>query len=135
MSMTSARSRPVGVTILAILAGIAGFIGVVHALQFLHVLPVFLGTVAFYGYDLFGAFLWALLAIIWTWAAAGLWYMNPQAWRFVVAVSVLHLILDGISVFGDSTLQALLPSILLGALVLLYCLTPGVRRAFGVPAS
>src|SRR5215218_9627121 len=131
--MTKARPRPVGVTVLAVLAGIAGFVGVVHALQFLHLLPVFLGTVAFYGYDPFGAFLWALLAVIWTWVAAGLWSMNPQAWRFVVAVSVLHLILDGLSVVGASTPQSLLPSILVGVLVLLYCLTPSVRRAFGVP--
>jgi hypothetical protein len=133
--MTQARPRPIGVTLLAVLAGIAGFIGVVHALQFLHLLPVFLGPVSFYGYDVFGAFLWALLAVIWTWVAVGLWSMNPQAWRFVVAVSVLHLILDALSVVGASTLQSLLPSILVGALVLLYCLTPGVRRAFGVPAS
>jgi hypothetical protein len=133
--MTRAKPRPVAVTILAVLAGIAGFIGVIHALQFLHLLPVFLGPVAFYGYDLFGALLWALLAVIWTWVAAGLWVMNPQAWRFVVAVSVLHLILDGIAVLGDSTLQALLPSIVVGALVLLCCLTPGARRAFGAPAG
>ncbi|MGZ6364976.1 MAG: hypothetical protein ACXWPS_03315 [Ktedonobacteraceae bacterium] len=35
------RSRPIGVTILAILAGIAAVLAAVHALQFLGIFPFF----------------------------------------------------------------------------------------------
>jgi hypothetical protein len=134
MSTTVARRRPIGVTILAILAGIAGFVAVVHTLQYLHLVPFFLGPMAFYGLDLFGAILWAISALIWTWVAANLWYVNPQAWLFVVALSVINLILAGLSILGASTFQALLPSILVNLIVLIYCLTPGVKQAFGGPA-
>jgi hypothetical protein len=134
ISTTNARRRPGGVTLLAILAGLAGFAGVVHALQYLHLVPVILGPLAFYGFDPLGAVLWAIAAVIWTWVAASLWYMNPQVWLFVVALSVINLLLDGLAVLGGSTFWALLPSILVNAIVLLYCLTPGVRRAFDVPA-
>jgi hypothetical protein len=36
-----------------------------------------------------------------------------------------------LSLLGASTLEALLPAIVLNGAILLYCLTPGVRRAFG----
>jgi hypothetical protein len=134
MSTTVARRRPIGVTILAILAGIAGFVAVVHTLQYLHLMPFFLGPLSFYQLDLFGAILWAITALIWTWVTANLWVMNPQGWLFVVAISVINLILAGISILGASTLQALLPSILVNLIVLIYCLTPGVKQAFGAPA-
>ena len=38
------KERPIGVTILAILAGIAAVIAVVHALQFLGIFPFFIET-------------------------------------------------------------------------------------------
>jgi hypothetical protein len=133
MSATMTRHRPIGVTILAILAGIAGFVSVVHTLQYLHLMPFFLGPLAFFGFDLLSAFLWAVSALIWTWVCANLWHMNPQAWIFVVVFSILNLILDGLGILGASTFQALLPSILINAIALIYSLTPGVRQAFGVP--
>jgi hypothetical protein len=134
MSTTTARHRPIGVTILAILAGIAGFVAVVHTLQYLHLMPFFLGPLSFYGFDLLGAVLWGISALVWTWVAANLWLVNPQGWLFVVALSIINLILDGLSILGASTLQALLPSILVNLIALIYCLTPGVKQAFDVPA-
>jgi hypothetical protein len=46
------KTRPFGVTLLAILAGIAAFLAIVHTLQFLHLLPFNLGgTVRFFAFD------------------------------------------------------------------------------------
>ena len=45
---TEEKHRPIGVTILAILAGIAAVIAVYHTLQFLHILPFTLGEMRFW---------------------------------------------------------------------------------------
>ena len=37
------RARPIGVTILAILAGVAAVLAAIHALQFLGIIPFFVG--------------------------------------------------------------------------------------------
>jgi hypothetical protein len=129
------RSRPFGVTILAVLAGVAGVIAAYHTLQYLHVLPFWLGPVGFYGFDLWGALMWAILTVVYAWLVSMLWTVNPAGWLYMVVISIFNLILDGVSILGGSTFEAMLPAILVNAIVLLYCLLPGTRRAFGQPMA
>ena len=133
MSMT--RNRPFGVTLLAILAGISALGALWSTLQYLHVIPFTIGELQFYGFDPLGAILWAVLALIWVWVAARLWAVDPRGLMFAVVLSGLNLVMAGLSILGASTFEALLPAILLNGAVLLYCLTPGVRRAFGAGAG
>jgi hypothetical protein len=123
-----ARHRPVGITGLA---GLAALVAVWHTLQYLHLLPFTHGELQFYGYDPLGAILWAVLALVWAWVAARLWTVDPRGLVFAIVLSGLNLLLALLSLVGASTLEALLPAIVLNGAVLLYCLTPGVRRAFG----
>jgi hypothetical protein len=124
-------SRPIGITILAILAGVAAIFAIIHTLQMLHLFPVFLGPVSFFTFDLLGAILWGILALIWIWVTRGLWNLDPQAWLFVTILAVLNLILAFIDIIGRSSFQAELPTILLNGIILIYAQTPGVKRAFG----
>ena len=124
-------SRPFGVTLLAILAGIAAVFAVIHTLQMLHLFPVFLGPVRFFTFDLIGALMWGLMAAIWIWVTKGLWNLDPQSWLFVVILSSLNLILAVVSVLGATTWQAVAATILLNGIILIYALTPGVKNAFG----
>ena len=126
-----ARHRPIGITVLAVLTGLAAVLAVWHTLQFLHLLPFSLGPLQFYSFDLLGAFLFALTAAVWIWATVNLWNVRPQGLMFATFLSALNLILAGLSILGASDVQALLPTILLNAVILIYCVTPGVRRAFG----
>jgi hypothetical protein len=126
-----ARHRPVGITILAVLAVVAALVAAWHTLQYLHLIPFTIGELQFYGFDPLGAILWAVLALIWVWVAARLWTVDPRGLMFAIVLSGLNLLLALLSLLGASTLEALLPAILLNGVVLLYCLTPGVRRAFG----
>ena len=128
---TVARHRPFGITILAVLAGLAALVALWHTLQYLHLIPFTIGELQFYGFDPLGAILWAVLAVIWVWVAARLWTVDPRGLMFAIVLSGLNLLLALLSLLGASTLEALLPAILLNGVVLLYCLTPGVRRAFG----
>jgi len=123
-------TRPIGVTILAILAVIAAVIAGIHTLQYLHLFPFFLGPVTFFGFDLLGAVMWGVLCAIYVWVAKMLWEMDQQGWLFVVIVACLTLVFDFLAVIGGSTLNAELPSIIVAALILAYCLWPSTREAF-----
>jgi hypothetical protein len=129
--MTMTRSRPIGVTLLAILAGVAAVVAAIHTLQFLHLFPFFLGSVAFFGFDLLAAVLWGVLTAIWVWVAKMLWELDPQGWMFLVILAFLNLMLDFLALFGPSSWEALLPGIVVNAVILAYCLWPRTREAFG----
>ena len=124
------QSRPVGVSLLAILAGLAGVVAAIHTLQFLHLMPFFIGPVAFFGFDLLAALMWGLVAIIYWWVAKMLWEMDPQGWLFVVILSSLNLFFDFLALIGGSSLESMSVSIILNAVILVYCLWPTTRQSF-----
>jgi The Golgi pH Regulator (GPHR) Family N-terminal len=128
------RHRPIGITILAILSGIAAVIAGIHTLQYLHLFPFFAGPFTFFGFDLWGALLWGVMFAIYLWVMRMLWDVDPQGWLFLVILSALNIGLALLSAIGGSTLALELPAIIVSGAVLLYCLTPGVKRAFGEPA-
>lgn len=128
-------ARPFGVTVLAILAAIAGLVAAYRTFQYLHILPFWLGPVAFYGFDLLGALLWGVTTIIYAWVVSMLWTVNPQGWMFCVIISIVNIILAVLDVLGQSSLEAEIPALVINALVLIYCLLPSTKRAFGGPIA
>jgi len=132
--MEAPHHRPFGITVLAILASIAFIVEAFITLLFLGAIPaaIFGGT-GFFGQALLGAILWGILALIWGWVAIGLWTLNPGAWLFVVALTILNIVFALISVLGATTFAAVLPTIIINGAILIYSLSPGVKEAFGVP--
>jgi hypothetical protein len=135
----TAKKRPFLVSLLAILALLGALAAIWHMLQYLHILPIaietVLGTVRFYGYDLGAAILWALLALIYLWTFRKLWAVDVRGWLFVTVFSSLNLMLSGLAVVGESTVGAMLPSLVINGLIFVYCLMPGTKEAFGVQTS
>lgn len=129
------HTRPFGITILALVAGLAGIIAAYHTLQYLHILPFWLGGIAFWGFDLWGALLWGLMTVLYAWVVVMLWNVQPAGWLYLVLVSALNLFMILLSVLGGSTLSAYGPAILINGLILIYCLLPGTKRAFGPPVA
>jgi hypothetical protein len=127
------KVRPLGVTILAFLAILGAINALIYTLQMLHIIPVFIGPVAFFTFSLIGAFFWGLLFFIWLWVFRMLWEVNPQGWMFMMMLSVLNLVFGIINVIGASSWQAMAPIIIVSGLVLIYCMMPGTKEAFGVP--
>ncbi len=128
-----AKERPIGVTILAILA-LFGFVNAsIYTLQMLHLIPTYLGPIAFYQFSLIGAFFWGLLFFIWLAVFRMLWEVHPQGWMFMVLIATFDLIYGVICVLGGSSWEAMAPIIIISGLVLIYCLLPGTKQAFGVP--
>ena len=131
--LSQAKARHVGVTILAILAGIAAVLSAIHALQFLGLFPIVIGqNVAVRTYISFWyALMYGLLFWVYIWLVRMLWRVDPAAWMFLVFITVFELILDIFSMFGATTWQDVSVSFIFNALVLIYVMLPGVREAFG----
>ena len=127
------KSRPFGVTVLAILAGIAAFMAAIHTLQFLGILNFGTGFLSVSYTNIWYAFMWALMVWVYVWLLRMLWNVEYQAWLFLVVIATFNLILDAIYLIGDATFSMLSVSMLVNALILIYAMLPGVRQAFGKP--
>lgn len=126
--------RPVAVTILAVLAAIAGILAVVDTLRYLGLLPIpFLGNLSFFGFSFFGALLSGVVALIWFSVMLQLWRLDPRGWNFVLIISILYLVLDVVAMIGGTPIQALWPSLLVSGLALILAILPGTKAAFGLP--
>ena len=131
-ALSQTKERPLGVTILAILAGVAAVLAAIHALQFLGIIPFLIGgTVPVRYFSFFTALMYGVLFYIYIWLVQMLWRVEPQAWMFLVIVTMFYLILDFFSLFGATTWGDVAVSVILNAVILLYCMLPGVRTAFG----
>jgi hypothetical protein len=130
--LSQAKVRPIGVTILAILAGISAVLAAIHALQFLGILPFFIGPVAIRTFSFWYALMWGLIVWVYVWLVQMLWRVDPQAWIFLVIVTIFELSLDFIMMLGSSTWQDVSVSFIVSAVILIYCMLPGVKSAFGI---
>ena len=131
--LSQVKARPIGVTILAILAGVAAVFAAIHALQFLGIIPFVVGP---HGYHLryfsfWYALMYGLLVWVYVWLTRMLWRVDPQAWMFLVIVTMFYLILDAFMLLGATTWQDVSVTIIVNAIILLNCMLPGVRSAFG----
>jgi hypothetical protein len=124
------NERPLGVTILSLLAGIAGVFATVHLLQALSLLPYFIGPFAVLDFSLWGAIMWGLMIWVWFWLAEMLLRVDPQAWSFLVLAALFNLGLNFVYLVGRSEWSDVSISFLLNAIILVYCLLPNVRKAF-----
>ena len=83
------KNRPIGVTFIAILAILGAINALIVTLQYLHILPVYVGQVAFYTFSLIGAFFWVFIIFFFLWLFRMLWEMQPQGWMFAIIIAGL----------------------------------------------
>ena len=128
------KQRPFGVTVLAILAGIAAFFQAIYALQALGILPFFIGPFAIRGFiSLWYALMFGLMVWVYVWLVQMLWNVDQQAWLFLSVITVFNLVVNFTVLLGQSaTWSDMSLSFLLNGVILIYCMLPGVKRAFGV---
>ena len=93
---TQAKERPVGVTILAILAGIAAVFAAIHAIQYLGIFHSFIGSSGYtvHNFSFWYSLMYGLLVWVYIWLTVALWRVEPGAWMFLVIVTMFYLILD-----------------------------------------
>jgi hypothetical protein len=131
--MATARRRPIGVTILAVLAGINAVLAGLHLLQAVGVLPYVVGPVSIRDFNLWYTLMWGLSVWVWAFAAHLLWRVDPMAWLVLVVFAAFNLLFDFVALLGTTTASDLSLSFLLNVVILVYALLPGTREAFDVP--
>ena len=131
--MQTARRRPIGVTILAVLAGLNAVLAVLHLLQAAGVLPYVVGPVSIRDFNLWYTLMWGLTVWVWVWAVRLLWRVDPWAWLLLVVFAAFNLMLDFVALLGTDTVSDLSLSFLLNVAILVYALLPGTRETFDVP--
>ena len=127
---TPARHRPFVVTILAIGVGLLAVLAGIHLLQSLGIIPFVIGRFDVRVFSLFYAIMWGLLVWVYVWLIKALWNVDPQAWIFLVVVSMFSMIFDFVLLVGDTTWSDVAASFLVSGILLLYCMLPSTRRTF-----
>jgi hypothetical protein len=124
--------RPIGVTILAILAGLAGIFEIWRALVFVGVVSfTFVGKTVSFTEAQWGPAFWAvILALIWFWVAAGFWNVRAYAWSFGNFISLFTVIFGFFAILGGSTMEAETVGWFLAIAIFFYLNYPGVRDQF-----
>jgi hypothetical protein len=124
--------RPIGVTLLAIGAGLAGLLEIWRALVFMGwVKWTFVGKEVSFPSPQWGQVLWALLiAAIWFWVAVGFWNVRAYAYSFGIFVSLFTLIFGFMALLFGSSVEAETAPMLLAVIIFFYLNYPGVQKHF-----
>lgn len=126
------KKRPVGVTILAILAGLLAVLAGVHALQALGIIPYFIGEFKVHAFSFWSFLMWVLVVWVYIWLVQMLWNVDKQAWLFLAVITVFNLILDSMVMLGAGEWSDVSISFILNAIILIYVMLPGVKKSFEV---
>jgi hypothetical protein len=127
------QERPLGVTILAGLAGIALILAILHLFQAIGLLPYFIGPVAIRDFSLWYAMMWGLMIWVWMWAIRALLDVDPGAWLFLLVISGFNVIFDFITLIATPTATSdVSVSFVVNLAILAYTLLPSTKRAFAV---
>lgn len=123
--------RPIGVYILTAFAVLLAVLNAIVTLRFLGFLP-FLGVFDQRIFSLWYALLYGVLTYIWVWLAKMLWDLDRSAWMFLAIITVFNLCIDFVILVTGGSWYDVNLSVIINALILIYVMLPGVRRAFRV---
>jgi hypothetical protein len=125
--------RPLGITLLALGAGLAGLFQVWRILVFLGIAQFnFVGQTVSFSEPQWGQAIWAaVLAAIWFWVAAGFWQVRAYAWSFGQFIALFTMIFGFFAILGNNaTTESELIGWLLSIAIFFYLNYPGVRNVF-----
>ncbi len=126
-------SRPVGITLIAIVLAISGVINILVGLVGMDILKIDLGTLASGAQAVgAGALVSGVLTLIVAW---GMFSTAGWAWLLTVIVMVVRIAVDAWAVIthglGSAIGGAAVGSLVVSAIILWYFNRPSVRSAFG----
>jgi hypothetical protein len=126
--------RPIGVTILAALAGVALLLSIVHLLQAIGIIPYFIGDISIRSFNLWYVLMWGLMVWVWLWVVRALLAVDPSAWLFLLIVSGFNLIFDFFTLIQtpDSLQQDIAASFVINLVIFGYAMLPTTKASFGV---
>ncbi|MGI8658030.1 MAG: hypothetical protein ACR2K4_04570 [Candidatus Limnocylindria bacterium] len=131
---TATTGRPLGITIMAIIAGIFGVLGLLAGLA-LFGLSGLLGAVggaSVAGQGMLSSLFALVTAIIALAFAYGAWTLKPWAWPLGLAFAGFAVVSGVIGLAsGDTGASSVIIGLVIAGVVAWYLMTPGVKAAFG----
>lgn len=127
------KKRPMAVTILGIVALIAGVLVLLEALLFFGVGLFGLVQLRFFTVAWLGGILSLIVALIWLATSRQLFTLDPRGWMFVVVIAIITLVINVITLIGPNAneFNSLWWSFIAPVLALVLAFLPGTRAAFG----
>jgi hypothetical protein len=125
--------RPIGVTLLAVGAALAGIFEIWRMLVFLGIVNfTFVGKEVSFATAQWGQAIWALiLAAIWFWVAEGFWNVRAYAWSFGNFIAIFTIIFGFFALIGGAgTMESETVGWLLAIAIFFYLNYPGVQQQF-----
>lgn len=125
------KKRPMAVTVLAVIALIAGLLVLLEALLFFGTGLFGLVQLRFFTVAWLGGLLSLVVALIWLGTARQLFTLDPRGWMFVVVIAIVTLVINVIGLLGGNSFSSLWWSFIAPVLALVLSFLPGTRAAFG----
>ena len=127
------KKRPMAVTILGIIALVAGVIVLIEALLFFGTGLFGLTQLRFFTVAWLGGILSLVVALIWLSTSRQLFTLDPRGWMFVVVIAIITLVINVITLIGPNAneFNSLWWSFIAPVLALVLAFLPGTRAAFG----
>jgi hypothetical protein len=126
-------NRPLGVTLLAIGAGVAGLFQIWRIVVFLGIASFnVIGNEVSFQEPQWGQAIWAgVMAAIWFWVASGFWGVRAYAWQFGIFISLFTMIFGFFSILASNTTTEFeMIGWLISIAIFFYLNYPGVRNTF-----
>jgi low temperature requirement protein LtrA len=124
--------RPTGITVIAVLAGIGGVIGLLAGIALLAAGPAVSSATGLGGLVGIAAWIVLVYSVLSLTLAYGFWMLKSWAWPLGVGVEVLGIIQAVLQYLNDTKqVFSLIVSIALAGFILWYLYRPHVKAAFG----
>ena len=129
---TQPRSRPTGITILAVVAVIGGILSILVGQDLTGIGTASAGDTGLGGLASITGFLLLINGVLFFVLAYGLWGLRPWAWMLGVGLMVAGFVLNILQYLIDNDLLvSMLVTALIPAAILYYLFRPHVKAAFG----
>ena len=119
--MVQQQQRPLGVTILAVLAFIGGILNILGGIG---------GFALGGGWAFFGA-IYLILGILELGLGYGFWTLKPWAWMLGITLQAISIVLSIIYIVGRNSVASDIIDILVAAGIIYYLTRPQIRQVFG----
>ncbi|MEP7082104.1 MAG: hypothetical protein ABI841_03905 [Chloroflexota bacterium] len=126
MTQPSTRERPLGITILAILAAVGGILGLLGSVALLGLFSAAGGLFMIVG------LLTLVLSVLYLVFAYGAWTLQPWGWTLGVGLAAASVVLTLVGLTqGNQELIGTLINLAISGVILYYLFQPDVKAAFG----
>lgn len=131
---TPAATRPLGITILAVLAAIGGVFAILGGIALVGLMGVAgasTGSPALFGLGAVFGLVILVVGVAYIAFAYGAWTLKPWAWPLGVALAAISLLLSVLNIVSGGSIAGEIINIVIAAVILYYLFQANIKALFG----